>query len=82
MRLHSCELRTPEPQRPPSLVIDLTMDSESADEEAAPSRTTQVSQPSPKPLAQSQQWLPPVGKFRLCKPLLSCPLSYMIVTCF
>ncbi|KAF8560295.1 ribonuclease III [Imleria badia] len=60
MRLHSCELRTPEPQRPPSLVIDLTMDSESADEEATPSNATQVSQCSFKPVALSQRWSPPL----------------------
>ena len=35
MRLHSCERRTPEPEQPSSLVIDLTLDSESAD----PSKT-------------------------------------------
>lgn len=82
MRLHSCELRMPNPQRPPSLRIDLTVDSESEEEEAAPSNATQVSQPRVRPLSLSQLLLPPVGTFlwnRLCKPPLSCFLNHMFV---
>ncbi|KAN0100558.1 hypothetical protein V8E55_000542 [Tylopilus felleus] len=58
MRLHSCERRTPEPEQPSSLVIDLTLDSESADEETAPSNATQVSQHSFRPSNPSQQYRP------------------------
>jgi hypothetical protein len=80
MRLRSSELRTPKPQRPPSLRIDLTMDSES-EEEAAPSNAMQVSQSSFKPLSLSQLLLPLVGTFlwnRLCKPPLSCFLNLLL----
>ncbi|KAH0838251.1 hypothetical protein J3R83DRAFT_6507 [Lanmaoa asiatica] len=58
MRLHSRELPASEPQRPSSLVIDLTMDSGSDGQEAAPSNISQASQPSFEPLALSQSWLP------------------------
>ena len=78
MRLHSCELRTPEPQRPPSLVVDLTMDSGS-DEEAAPPNATQVCQPRFRPLALSQLLHPPVGKFLWNLPPLSHSLNHMFV---
>ncbi|KAH0826491.1 hypothetical protein J3R83DRAFT_5495 [Lanmaoa asiatica] len=63
MRLHSRELPASEPQRPSSLVIDLTMDSGSDGEEAAPSNISQASQPSFEPLALSQSWPPQAGKF-------------------
>lgn len=83
MRLRSCELPAPEPQRSSSLVIDLTMVTD--DEETVPSNATRNSQPNFKRLALSQNWLPSVGAFlwsRLCKPPSSCSLIYMLVTYF
>lgn len=76
MRLHSCELHTPAPQRLPSVVIDLTMNSES-EGEAAPSNATPVSTPNFEPHALSQQHPSSVGEFWLYKPLLSSYLNYI-----
>ncbi|KAF8140323.1 hypothetical protein EV363DRAFT_1250810 [Boletus edulis] len=58
MRLHSCELRTPVPQKQPPLVIDLTMDNDSCNGEAGPSSAMDASQPNFQPLAISRLCLP------------------------
>ncbi|KAG9314304.1 hypothetical protein JVU11DRAFT_5093 [Chiua virens] len=60
LRLHSCELRTPEPQKSSSSqVIDLTADVES-DEEPGPSNAAHVSQPSLKLPVLTKNSLPPL----------------------